>query len=273
MRTTLHSPCSSLTLHRLPDSRLIVFYNHATPYNPGDFFPRNPLCYAVSADEGDTWSPPTIIDDHGVSDGDDGKPSLQIVYPGAAFLKEGMLLFYSRNLTKNTFKTTPGDKFTWTEAQQALTGGVTCLVAYPTATKTLPPLSDCDVCVYGGTSGGVVAAVQAARMGKSVVLVEPGHHLGGMMAGGLSWSDVGSAERSKLFGGLAREVFERIGKHYGQDPKTVFDVTAPETEGRTRSGVDFLRPKPHPLCRDSERGLETHPLVRRLPRPSRLHAR
>jgi flavin-dependent dehydrogenase len=242
VRTTLHSPCSSLTLHRLPDSRLIVFYNHATPYNPGDFFPRNPLCYAVSADEGDTWSPPTIIDDHGVSDGNEGKPSLQIVYPGAAFLKEGMLLFYSRSVTKNTFKTTPGDKFTWTEAQKALTGGVTCLIAYPAAAKTLPPLSDCDVCVYGGTSGGVVAAVQAARMGKSVVLVEPGHHLGGMMAGGLSWSDVGSAERAKLFGGLAREVFERIGKHYGQDPKTVFDVTAPETEGRTRSGVDFLRP-------------------------------
>ena len=57
---------------------------------------------------------------------------------------------------------------------------------------------DADVCVYGGTSGGVVAAVQAARIGKRVVLVEPGRHLGGMMAGGLSWSDVGSAERAKL---------------------------------------------------------------------------
>ena len=40
--------------------------------------------------------------------------------------------------------------------------------------------TDADVCVYGGTSGGVVAAVQAARMGKRVVLVEPGRHLGGM---------------------------------------------------------------------------------------------
>jgi len=99
-----------------------------------------------------------------------------------------------------------------------------------------------DICVYGGSSGGVVAAVQAARLGKRVVLVEPGRHLGGMMAGGLSWSDVGSAERAKLFGGLAREVFERIGKHYGQDPAKVFDVVAPETAGRSRSGVDFIRP-------------------------------
>lgn len=110
------------------------------------------------------------------------------------------------------------------------------------ATTRAVSLSDCDVCIYGGTSGGVVAAVQAARMGKSVVLIEPGRHLGGMMAGGLSWSDVGSAERAKLFGGLAREVFERIGRHYGQDPATVFDVTAPESDGRSRKGVDFIRP-------------------------------
>jgi ribulose 1,5-bisphosphate synthetase/thiazole synthase len=61
---------------------------------------------------------------------------------------------------------------------------------------------ECDICIYGGTSGGVVSAVQVARLGKSIVLIEPGRHLGGMMAGGLSWSDVGSAERAKLFGGL-----------------------------------------------------------------------
>jgi flavin-dependent dehydrogenase len=241
-RTTLVSPCSSLTLHRLPDSRLIVFYNHATPYSAGDFFPRNPLCYALSADEGDSWSGPAIIDDSGVSDGSGGKPSLQIVYPGAAFLKEGILLFYSRDVTKNTFKTIQGETFVWTEAQRALTGGVTCLLAYPDAATKSKTVADCDICIYGGTSGGVVAAVQAARMGKSVVLIEPGRHLGGMMAGGLSWSDVGSAEKAKLFGGLAREVYERIGKHYGQDPKTVFDVTAPEGEGRSRKGVDFIRP-------------------------------
>ena len=99
-----------------------------------------------------------------------------------------------------------------------------------------------DVCVYGGTSGGVVTAVQAARMGKRVVLIEPGRHFGGMMAGGLSWSDVGSAERAKLFGGLAREVFQRIGKYYGQDPKKVFEIAATKIEGRSMGGVDFIRP-------------------------------
>src|SRR5258707_327270 len=51
-----------------------------------------------------------------------------------------------------------------------------------------------DVVVYGGTSGGVAAAVQAARMGKSVVLVEPGKHLGGLSSGGLGWTDSGNKE-------------------------------------------------------------------------------
>ncbi|HUQ69297.1 MAG TPA: FAD-dependent oxidoreductase [Planctomycetaceae bacterium] len=99
-----------------------------------------------------------------------------------------------------------------------------------------------DFCVYGGTSGGVVAAVQATRLGKSAVIVEPGRHLGGMMSGGLSWTDVGSADRAQCFGGLAREVFERIGTKYGQDPRTVFEITAPETADRPRKGIDFIRP-------------------------------
>ncbi|MCH5372720.1 MAG: FAD-dependent oxidoreductase, partial [Planctomycetes bacterium] len=64
-----------------------------------------------------------------------------------------------------------------------------------------------DICVYGGTSGGVVAAVQAARMGKQVVLVEPGRHLGGMTSGGLSAVDIGDP---RSIGGIAREYFTRL---------------------------------------------------------------
>ena len=80
-----------------------------------------------------------------------------------------------------------------------------------------------DICIYGGTSGGVVAAIQSARMGRSVVLVEPGRYLGGMTAGGLSWTDVGSSERMWIIGGLAKEFYSRVGKHYGQSAGTVFD--------------------------------------------------
>lgn len=70
-----------------------------------------------------------------------------------------------------------------------------------------------DLCIYGGTSGGVVAAIQAARMGKRVVLVEPGRHLGGMTSGGLSAVDIGDP---RSVGGLAREYFTRLVARYGK---------------------------------------------------------
>jgi FAD dependent oxidoreductase len=70
-----------------------------------------------------------------------------------------------------------------------------------------------DICIYGGTSGGVVAAVQAARMGKQVVLIEPGLHLGGMTSGGLSAVDIGDP---RSVGGITREYFTRLVATYGK---------------------------------------------------------
>ena len=70
-----------------------------------------------------------------------------------------------------------------------------------------------DVAVYGGTSGGVVAALQAARMGKKVVLIEPGRHLGGMTSGGLSAVDIGDP---RTVGGITREFFTRLVARYGK---------------------------------------------------------
>jgi hypothetical protein len=64
-----------------------------------------------------------------------------------------------------------------------------------------------DLCVYGGTSGGVAAAVQAARMGKTVVIAEPGRHLGGMTSGGLSAVDIGDP---RSVGGIARKYFTKL---------------------------------------------------------------
>ena len=69
-----------------------------------------------------------------------------------------------------------------------------------------------DVCVYGGTSGGVVAAIQVARQGKQAVLLEPGRHLGGMTAGGLSAVDIGEP---RSVGGIAREYFTRLAATVG----------------------------------------------------------
>src|SRR5687768_17057410 len=69
-----------------------------------------------------------------------------------------------------------------------------------------------DVCIYGGTSGGVIAAVQTARMGKSVIVVNPAVHLGGMSSGGLGATDTGN---TGAIGGLSREFYQRVGRHYG----------------------------------------------------------
>lgn len=73
---------------------------------------------------------------------------------------------------------------------------------------------EADVIVYGGTAAGVIAAVQAARMGKSVILVCPDKHLGGLSSGGLGWTDTG---RKEVIGGLARKFYHRIWQHYQKD--------------------------------------------------------
>jgi len=71
-----------------------------------------------------------------------------------------------------------------------------------------------DVVIYGATSAGVAAAVQAARMGKSVLLIDPGTHIGGLTTGGLSWTDIGN---KVVIGGVSREFYQRIKKKY-DDP-------------------------------------------------------
>jgi hypothetical protein len=77
----------------------------------------------------------------------------------------------------------------------------------------------CDLCVYGGTAAGVVAAIAAARLGRSVVLLHPGLHLGGMTTGGLGWTDYG---RKQVIGGLARQFYRDLGRHYGHDEQWHF---------------------------------------------------
>ena len=80
-----------------------------------------------------------------------------------------------------------------------------------------------DIVVYGGTSGGISAAVQAARMGKSVILIEPGKHLGGLTSGGLGATDIGN---KKAIGGIAREFYQRLRKHYEEDDAWKYEKRA-----------------------------------------------
>jgi hypothetical protein len=70
-----------------------------------------------------------------------------------------------------------------------------------------------DVVIYGATSAGVSAAIQAARMGKSVALIGPDQHIGGLTSGGLGQTDSGDKE---VIGGISREFYQRIKRHYDQ---------------------------------------------------------
>ncbi len=78
-----------------------------------------------------------------------------------------------------------------------------------------------DVAVYGATAGGTMAAVAAAKKGMRVALVEPGNHVGGMLSGGLSNSDVDNQQQ--LIGGLAHSFFAAAGAHYHQPIAWAFE--------------------------------------------------
>ncbi len=71
-----------------------------------------------------------------------------------------------------------------------------------------------DLIVYGATAGGVATAVAGARHGLKTALLEPGRHVGGMVTGGLSGTDVGKIE---VIGGMALEFYWRAGRHYQMD--------------------------------------------------------
>ncbi len=77
-----------------------------------------------------------------------------------------------------------------------------------------------DICVYGDTAGGVAAAVQSSRMGKNVVLLAFGDHIGGMTSGGLGWTDYGN---QNAINGIAREFYQRIGQYYGMSIRWTFE--------------------------------------------------
>ncbi|TYS63314.1 FAD-dependent oxidoreductase [Bacillus infantis] len=93
--------------------------------------------------------------------------------------------------------------------------------------KPVPKVSDLvvkrDVIVYGATPSGITAAIQAAKMGASVVIAEFGRHIGGITASGLGASDCGAKE---AIGGLSRGFFRELGYYYSTDEQWTFEPQA-----------------------------------------------
>jgi len=74
-------------------------------------------------------------------------------------------------------------------------------------------VADYDIVIYGGTAAAVTAAVQARQMNRSVVIISPDRHLGGLSSGGLGFTDTGN---KAVIGGLAREFYHRVWLHYNK---------------------------------------------------------
>ena len=81
-----------------------------------------------------------------------------------------------------------------------------------------------DLVIYGGTSAGIAAAVQAKRMGISAIVIEPTNRVGGLTTGGLGQTDIGNKQ---VIGGIAREFYHAIWVHY-QTPEAWKWMPKPE---------------------------------------------
>lgn len=79
---------------------------------------------------------------------------------------------------------------------------------------------DVDICVYGGSSAGIIAAYTAKKMGKSVIVIEPGKYIGGLTTGGLGATDIGN---KYAITGLAKDFYRRVGSYYGKFEQWTFE--------------------------------------------------
>ena len=89
--------------------------------------------------------------------------------------------------------------------------GIMALTGCKESGEETKPIATADIIIYGGTSAAISAAVEAKRSGKSVIVVSPDMHLGGLSSGGLGYTDTGD---KSVIGGLAREFYHRVWQHY-----------------------------------------------------------
>lgn len=109
----------------------------------------------------------------------------------------------------------PALRSSWTSISSRLLMAVfACLAGGTGSSSLLGAEQTYDVVIYGGTSAGVSAAIQTRRMGRSVVLIEPGKYLGGLTVGGLGATDSGN---KAVIGGISREFYQRVRRHYQKE--------------------------------------------------------
>ncbi|MFC4557990.1 FAD-dependent oxidoreductase [Virgibacillus kekensis] len=93
----------------------------------------------------------------------------------------------------------------------------------PSSNNANPQVITKDLIVYGATPAGIMAAIQAEKMGLTVAIAEFGNHIGGITASGLGATDLGAKD---AVGGLSREFYKRLGKYYGEEEQWTFEPKA-----------------------------------------------
>jgi len=84
-----------------------------------------------------------------------------------------------------------------------------------------------DICIYGGTSAGIISAVSADRLGKKALIIEPSNYLGGLSTSGLGETDIGN---KFAVTGISRDFYRQLGKYYGEfemwkfEPHVALDI-------------------------------------------------
>jgi len=122
----------------------------------------------------------------------------------------------------------------------------TLLLSSLTALCSIPAADTYDIVIYGGSSAGVTSAIQAARMGKTAVIIEPTKFLGGLTTGGLGATDIGN---KKAIGGMSREFYANVFKYYSDPAKwkqqTRDEYYAKKPHGNTGSEDTMWTFEPH----------------------------
>jgi hypothetical protein len=122
----------------------------------------------------------------------------------------------------------------------------TALLALLAVPSLLLAADFADVVIYGGTSGGVTAAIQTARMGRTAILIEPTKFLGGLTTGGLGATDIGN---KKAIGGMSREFYGNVHRYYSDPAKwkqqTREDYFAKKPHGNSAAETTMWTFEPH----------------------------
>jgi hypothetical protein len=93
------------------------------------------------------------------------------------------------------------------------------LFVFPAQSQSPKPVQ-VDVCIYGATSAGVIAAYTAKKLHQSVLLIDPGKHIGGLTSGGLGFTDIGN---KYAVSGLGLDFYRKVGKKYGKFESWIFE--------------------------------------------------